>query len=392
MPSISPPKRPLVLASFLPGFHDCPLNSSWWGPGFTELMNVEAAKPLYSGHNQPNHPLSDNYDLSDRQCLASQFTLAQQYGIDSFIIYDYWSLGKRPLSRPLECLLRHQEIPFRFGICWANHDWTRSWKNRAGAYDQLFVQDYEPIQEYRSYFDHLVRVFSDHRYLTVSNKIYFSIYQPLDIPNLDTFIKELRNYIFEQTGKEMFINALTSSESVSAFSPDLFDSFSMYQPSAALGSLTSNNRQSLLDKLRSSLKTRVTTLPPSLIRVIFTIQDLFESSPRIFDYQSVTAQIEAATSRFSIPSGLRLIPMTFVNFDNTPRYHQRARITRGYTSYLFQKHLERMLTIANSLQSPIFIVNAWNEFGEGMHLYPCNIYGKSRLQALSRAIRNIFPN
>ena len=97
-------------AIYLPGFHDCPLNSAWWGEGATEWDSVRSARSLAVNHQQPRTPSWGYYDLSDPRVIAKQAALAKEFGIDGFCIYHYWSAGKRPLRKPLEVILDNPDI------------------------------------------------------------------------------------------------------------------------------------------------------------------------------------------------------------------------------------------------------------------------------------------
>ncbi len=131
-----------LIAMYLPQYHEFPENNEWWGEGYTEWTAVKGAKPLFSGHRQPRVPLHGYYDLVKDQpeTFRRQAKLANYFGIYGFSVYQYYFTGRKLMERPMEILLRHPEIDFRYCICWANESWTRAWYDRKE--DVLLEQTY----------------------------------------------------------------------------------------------------------------------------------------------------------------------------------------------------------------------------------------------------------
>ena len=138
------------IAYFLPGYHEDDLNNRWWGKGFTEWDNLRDCKPLFKGHKPATKPKDGYYDLLDSETLKRQVKKIKAAGIDGISIYDYWSDGIRPLGRFIDRFLKEPSLDLEFNICWANHAWTRSWKNKAGSLDILLDQkDHIPTKMLR---------------------------------------------------------------------------------------------------------------------------------------------------------------------------------------------------------------------------------------------------
>ena len=155
-------------AFFLPQFHEIPENDEWWGKGFTEWTNVKDAKPLYKGHQQPKHPMNNNYyNLLHKNVVEWQTELMNKSGLDGFIYYHYYFTGKKLLEKPAENLLKWKDIPQRFFFCWANHTWNRSWEGKKTI---LLEQTYGTKDDWEKHFQYLLPLFKDDRYEKRDNK------------------------------------------------------------------------------------------------------------------------------------------------------------------------------------------------------------------------------
>jgi hypothetical protein len=80
----------------------------------------------------------------------------------------------------------------------------------------------------------------------------------------------------------------------------------------------------------------------------------------------------------------------FIDFDNTPRYKKRARYFYNFDLNKFEESLVQMLS--KDSFGDIYVINAWNEWGEGMFLEPDQTYGFKKLEIIKRTISNFRTN
>ena len=182
-----------VIALYLPQFHPIPENDKWWGPGFTEWTNVAKAKPLFRGHYQPRIPADLGfYDLRLPETREQQAVMAQEAGIEGFCYYHYWfGNGKQLLERPFNEVLASGKPDFPFCLCWANHDWSNKTWRRTSALQKdgmMIAQTYPGHADHVAHFMTLLPAFKDKRYMTVDGKLLFTVYDPLNFPNVSDFL------------------------------------------------------------------------------------------------------------------------------------------------------------------------------------------------------------
>ena len=114
-----------VTAIYFPSYHRDALNDQWYGPGWNEWRLMEAAQPLFAGHEQPKLCTWGAFDEADPAWMERQIDLAADHGITTFLWDWYWYSGTKFLHRALEegFLKARNRHRLKFFIMWANHTW-----------------------------------------------------------------------------------------------------------------------------------------------------------------------------------------------------------------------------------------------------------------------------
>ena len=351
--------RPKIVAMYLPQFHRVQENDEWWGKGFTEWTAVRKARPLFAGHLQPTVPLNKNYyDLLDKDVMEWQANLAKNYGIEAFCIYHYWFKdGKRLLEKPAENLLQWQDIDMPFCFAWDSSSWVRSWSAMEGnAWSSVFdsvtdkqklsspylmEQDFGGEDAWEEHFRYLLPFFKDRRYLQVDGRPVFYFCNQNILP----YFERMSN-CWQRMAKESGLKGLY------LISPDFPSSAS----SAVVRSMHFTSDKALTDGQFANLAVQ---------EYSSTWEDFLRQSPFV---KSTTCW------------------QGMVNFDDTPRRGKRARILLNSTPEVFKKYFAALLLKAIQEQGPLLFLNAWNEWGEGMHLEPDETFGYGWLQAVREIV------
>lgn len=371
-----------VYATYLPGFHQDPFNDLWWGEGFNEWQNVLQSKPLYDSHQQPYLPLNGTYDLNDPNIIKNQFKLANEYGIDAFFIYGYWSLGKQPLLKPLKNIINDKEVNVKFSYFWGNHSWTRSWTNRSGASDVLLLQEYSLDADLTNFCIFLSSLFNDDRYEKINNRPIFTIYRPNDIPNLELYLEKFREFFEKNYGYNPYIIGCITTWQASYKWMKNFDNTMLFQPSASLFG-TENPNALPKQTIFSSIELYIRSLPDTKKKIIYKILDALPSKHKIWNYSDISKKSDRQIINFHQEFNT-LIPMICAGFDNTPRYKKRAKILGNFSITAFEESLKSAVDIANKQKNPMVVVNAWNEWGEGMAIEPDTVHKYKKLEIIKK--------
>jgi len=376
-----------LLAFYYPQFHAIPENDKWWGKGFTDWVNVKAAKQYFEGHNQPRVPLDDNYyDLSKIETIQWQIEQAKKYGISGFCHYHYWFDGVQMLETPTNIFLDSKNIDFPFCLTWANETWSKRWDGQ--NHYILQKQTHEPTEEkWLQHFEYLIKAWTDKRAIKIDNKPVFIIYRPHYIERVGEML-EYWNRKAQEHGLDGIYFIAMKQYPFPEPSDYLkhFDAVIHFQPFEAIYSL--NIEKSFISKALTATYNHI--IPGKLQKPVsvqlFNFKKLF-SKPKHFDYDTIWEQILINSMK---EYDLTTYPGAFIDWDNTARYKNRSTVFDNANPTRFEHWLTKLAkAVQEKHQEPLIFINAWNEWAEGTYLEPDEKYKYGYLDAISNTINNV---
>lgn len=370
-------KKIKYLAFYLPQYHPIPENDEWWGKGFTEWTNVAKAKPLFKGHYQPILPSDLGfYDLRVPEIQEEQAKLAETYGIDGFIYYQYWFGNKKMLlEKPAESMLSNKNINLPFCFCWANETWKGIWHGLKES-AVLIEQKYPGKKDYLDYFEYLLPFFLDERYIKIDNKPIFCLYKIKDIPDLDLFL-DLFNDLAQKNG-------FSGIYFISVGYPDLDIIKNDERIQGVIGADTFSQIRYNYNPFFSNKTLRNYELRVKR-KMGYTSEVVHRKKPLIIDYERTIKELNIELNNS------KLIPCVIPNWDNSARSGQKSLIFHNSSPSLWEDHLGEMVKeLKKHPDNPPFVViKSWNEWAEGNYLEPDRKFGHQWLQAV-RNVKNKY--
>ena len=78
----------------------------------------------------------------------------------------------------------------------------------------------------------------------------------------------------------------------------------------------------------------------------------------------------------------------FVDYDDSPRRGNKARIIKGATPNKFEKYMSELVKLSSKQNKEFVFLMAWNEWGEGSYLEPDTTNGYKYLESIKRIVDN----
>lgn len=349
----------LSLAYYLPQFHEIEENNRWWGQGFTEWTHLREAEAYFPWQQirRPIVPLGE-YDLLNPETLELQNRIANDYGIDGFMVFDYWfGRGRTLLEKPMQQVLE-KSLNFNFCFCWANHSWYNKRDNIL-----LCEQQYLGVDDYRDYFYRRLPYFKSERYIRVDGKPVFGVFNPKEIADLPVFVETFRSLAVDEGLGGLYLIA-ENTDSLSAHA-QYFDRYTK-----AANVFKGRNRNNTVSYLKEKLTRKL---------------DFKSLGPFWYDFRRMAINL--------VPThpDPKWVATVFSGWDTTPRHKKRGTILRDFDTESFREHLASMrpVLMGNEQTQKLIIIKSWNEWAEGNVMEPDSIFGYQLLDAYKNFVSTL---
>jgi hypothetical protein len=359
-----------IYALHFPQFHEDPINNKLWGKGYTDWDNLKKA-PLFNRYNRTiprPHDSIGFYDLEKLKTRQNQAQMAKKYGVDGFIYHHYWFHHKdsiATLATPLEKMLIDGEPNISFAFNWAMESWTGTWHGRWNQGQMLYEQFCPSSADQRivDHYNYLKQFFHHENYIKINGAPLFFVLRP---------------------SKNKCFSILTKLRELAR--ADGFPSPGLYIPG---GSNAMIHHEAYTGKLSH---------PP--YHISHYDADFFYPYSSVPNKQ-MTIPSQCRNGSFSWKKQKRVQYLsTMVQFDNTPRRNSSHSLVwdRSFFNALgaaksFELDLVTILTYDRCCQKEeirstggkFVVINAWNEWAEGMALEPSKEFGFQFLESVKKA-------
>lgn len=383
-----------VMAIYFPSWHANDHYQTWYGNGFSEWELMKTTKPLFPGHQQPKVPSWGYFNEADPVWSAREIDLAADHGITTFLFDWYWYSGVRIMEEALEqgFLKAPNRNRMKFVIMWANHSW-RSWpavtgipgmgvgENRRQPVWLPMRHDMEDIDRVIDYC--CEHYFSEPNYWKIDAQPVFVLY------NLELFTQKLGGIDKARQGLQRMVARARKN----GF-PGIY--FIMN-----IGCCLDNVYCCGWDRVKEVKQVGGESVFAYNIVRTPAYESLSNDLP-VVPYEDVILSHQYCWDQIE-KGGLNHFPVVTVGCDVSPRWHRGVSLPMDFRPLDYEPiiigntpekfgnlcRLALKRLAGNNSRHKTLVINAWNEWSEGMYLLPENHYGTGYLEALRDALADI---
>ena len=367
-----------VAAYVWPSCHDEPRSREvFWGEGTGEWEIIRKGDPRFEGHYQPRIPLW-GYEMDDDPvAFMKKIDAAADHGIDVFVFDWYWYDGEPFLESALNngFLAAGNRDRMHFYLMWANHDVNGTmWNRYRYPTDTLIWEGEVTWEHYRAMVDRIIRqYFLQPNYFRIDGEPVFSIFSFQDLVNSFGDLEGTREAL------DYF-----RSEVVKAGLPGLhlqLITMGMMGEAGIIGEDKAGGMDlnGIVDYLGIN----------SMTTYNWRMAGIRE------DYIRWAEDGIASRNRWDERLEIPYFPVVSIGWDNTPRYGQFGKeevVHLGNTPESFGAYLQQAKDYLDKRpgQTPLILINAWNEWVEGAYLEPDMKWGYGYLEAVKRVMTGTY--
>ncbi len=377
-----------IFAIYFPSWHPDAHYEKWYGRGFSEWELLKTTRPLFEGHLQPKKPLWGYFDESAPEWMEKQIDTAADHGITGFLFDWYWYDGELFLEKPLNeaFLSAPNGKRLKFALMWANHDWGRwpalddehhaGMNGNANQSSTLFLKCVHSLEDCRRVAEYCCeKYFLRNNYWKIGGKAVFSFFAT----------DKLR----EMLGSEEHVaEALRAMDEVAKR-----HGLAGIHFLANVGCCNDNSYFCGWGRVPGLKKIGFDSVFAYNIVAPTYYNELPDERP-VFDYSGMMESQKFCWGKIE-EGGLPHFPSVTLGLDVSPRWSRAVRFPMDYKKLGYcpvctgntPERFGEMLSAALEKETPAVILNAWNEWSEGMFLIPESRYGYEYLEAAAKAVK-----
>ena len=370
-----------IFAIYFPSWHPDRHYEKWYGRGFTEWELVKTTVPLFDGHKQPKRPLWGYFDESDPEMMARQIDLAADNGLTGFLFDWYWYQGEQFLEKPLDqaFLNAPNRNRLKFALMWANHNWGvwpalddekhQAMNGNENQSSNLWLEIKHSDEDLRNVMDFCCKkYFSCENYWKIDGKPVFSFYAS--------------DCLFSAIEPEDVIRIVNEQAEKHGF-PGIYLLMN-------IGCCNDNERFCGWGRVARMKKAGFDAVFAYNIVAPSYYRELPVEMP-VFDYTGMMEAQEFCWKKIE-EGGMPHFPSVTLGLDVAPRWSRSVKfpmdyVNLGYCPVCTGNTPEKFgILLKKALQkdTPAVIINAWNEWTEGMALLPDAQYGTGFLDTIRK--------